>query len=87
MDLHEGLVLEPLESSVRDDSTQWPEFSLKNIKVLSEATGGFVSLLTAHQGFPIRVEGILEEVDPAHLALGTTYSFNPISLLLILPAS
>ncbi|KAL9123356.1 MAG: hypothetical protein Q9187_000083 [Circinaria calcarea] len=82
MDLQEGLVLEPLERSICDDSTQWPEFSLKNVRVLSEATGGFVSLLAAHQAFSVRVEGILEEIDPAYLALvkNSSYRSTPIIL-------
>lgn len=87
MNFREGLVLKPLECNISKDSSQWPEFILKNVNILSEATGGLVSLLAAHQDFPIRVEGILEEVDPAHLALGTMQSFVPTLFLLILPAS
>lgn len=85
MDLREGLVLKPLEPNAHEDSTHWPEFSLKDVKVLSEATEGCVSLLAAHQDFPIRVEGILEEVDPAHLELGTMQSFAAAFLLLMFP--
>lgn len=70
--LSEVDVLKPLDPSVRaGDTDKWPEFSLTHVKVLSQATHEPVSLLAAHGGFLVRVEGYLEEVDAANASLRT----------------
>jgi len=70
--LSEGNVLKPLDPSVwAGDTDKWPEFSLTHVKVLSQATHEPVSLLAAHGGFLVRVEGYLEEVDAANASLRT----------------
>lgn len=66
-----------LEPNQRDDTDQWPEFGLKNTRVITQTTGELVNLLMAHAGLPIRVEGILEEVDATHRHLGTD-RFEPM---------
>lgn len=63
MTLHEGDVLAPLDPSIRGDTDQWPEFALNHVKVFSQATREPLSLLAAHAGCFVVVEGILEEVD------------------------
>ena len=70
MAIHEGLVLKTLDENIRRDPDQWPEFSLKNISITSQTTGEPTSILKAHKGAPLRVEGILEEVDSAYIGLG-----------------
>ena len=63
MVLLEGDVLTPLDASIREDTDQWPEFSLANVRIVSQETEEPVSLLAAHGGFRVRVEGVLEEID------------------------
>ena len=70
--LSEGDVLKPLDPAVRAGNTdKWPEFTLTHVRVLSQATHEPVSLLAAHGGFLVRVEGFLEEVDAANRGLRT----------------
>ena len=66
----EGDFLKPLDSAVREDTDAWPEFVLKNVKVVSQKTGEPANLLAAHGKFLVRVEGVLEEIDneTAHLS-------------------
>ena len=71
MVLLEGDVLAPLDASIRGNTDQWPEFSLANVRVVSQETGQPVSLLAAHGGFRVRVEGVLEEVDEENRSLRT----------------
>lgn len=63
-------VIQPLGPSAKDDQSQWPEFTLKNVKVTSP-TGTLVSLLSAHDNAPLRVEGTLDTVDRDYAHLGT----------------
>ena len=66
----EGDFLKPLDPAIRVDTDAWPEFVLKNVKVVSQKTGEPANLLAAHGRFLVRVEGVLEEVDNeiAHLS-------------------
>lgn len=68
--LEETDVLSSLNPSIQNDSDQWPEFVLKNVKVISPETNKPASLLVAHGEYPLRVEGSLEEVDPEDLGIG-----------------
>jgi len=70
--LSEGDILRPLDPSIRaGDTDKWPEFTLTHVKVFSQATHEPVSLLAAHGGLLVRVEGFLEEVDAANGAMRT----------------
>jgi hypothetical protein len=60
--LTEGDALVLLDAKLRADPDSWPEFTLNQVKVISQATGELVSLLTAHAAAEVRVEGVLEEV-------------------------
>ena len=66
----EGDFLKPLDPAIREDTDAWPEFVLKNVKVVSQRTGEPASLLAAHGKNLVRVEGVLEEIDDdiAHLS-------------------
>jgi hypothetical protein len=70
MVIPEGKVLEPLNPSTKEDSDSWPEYVLKEARVVSQDTGEPASLLAAHSGFLVRVEGHLQDVDPEHKHLG-----------------
>ena len=70
MAVREGDVLKPLAPAIRDDIEQWPEFSLRHTRVLSQKTGEIVSLLAANEDHLVRVEGHLEEVDEDERNLG-----------------
>lgn len=70
MGVAEGEILRPLSASIHDDSDLWPEFALKNVTVVAQSSQTAVSLLSAHPGFRVRVEGELEEIDDERLKLG-----------------
>ena len=70
MVLHEGEVLRPLDTSIRGDTDQWPEFALNNVKILSQQTREPVSLLSAHARALVVVEGVLEDIDEENESLG-----------------
>ena len=84
MAVHEGLVLKAVDESIRDDTDQWPEFSIKNVNVTSQATGELISLLGAHKSSPVCVQGTLEEVDPSHFDLGEVAKSSISSLISVL---
>ena len=62
-------LLKALSPAQQADPDDWPQFSLKNVKVTSQSTGERVSLLDAHQGFPVRVEGTLDDILSEHTTL------------------
>ena len=63
--------IQPLAPGLREATDLWPEFSLRDVRITSQLSGKPISLLSAHVNNPVQVEGILEEVDPAHEHLGT----------------
>lgn len=63
-------VLEALDPAILKDTEQWPQFTLKNVKVFSQITGKSISLLAAHELNSLRVEGMLDEVDRDYSDLG-----------------
>ena len=65
----EGDFLKPLDPAIQEDSDAWPEFVLKNVKVVSQKTGEPANLLAAHGKFLVRVEGVLEKIDDEHAHL------------------
>ena len=66
-------VLCPKDSAIQGDSDSWPEFGLTKVKITSKETGDLVSLLAAHKNYPVKVEGVLDEVDRDQLHLGRVH--------------
>ena len=76
----EEQVLIPLPPERRDvDTDNWPEFTLKHCKILSQKSGDQVSLLTANPGHLVRVEGQLEQVDRELQGLGENQIWKRMS--------
>lgn len=75
--VHEECVLEPHEASLQNPD-DWPTFNLERITVVSQKTGEKTSLLSAHTANPVRVTGILEEIDDdlQHLSQRAQVSCN-----------
>ena len=63
--------LQSLTPALREATDQWPEFSIKDVRIASQVTNRPISLLSARVGHAVRVAGRLEEIDPAHMHLGT----------------
>ena len=63
-------VLVPLAPAIKEATDLWPEFSLRDVRIVSQITGKTVSLLSAHTGHAVQVVGALQEVDVAHAHLG-----------------
>jgi hypothetical protein len=70
MALQEADVLQPLDEVVKTDQNQWPEFQLKNVKIVRQENGVPASLLAAHGGNLLRVEGVLGDIDAEYAHLG-----------------
>ena len=70
MVLYETDVITRLDASIRSDTDEWPEFALNQVRVTAQGTGDPVSLLAAHGGFFVTVEGVLEEIDKHYVHLG-----------------
>ena len=65
MALLEEDVLEAKDPRIKD-SDEWPSYTLKKTKVLSQVTGEPVSLFAANTDHPVRVLGILDSVNPIY---------------------
>ena len=62
----EEVFLKPLakpKPPALSNSDDWPIFSIKKVKVVSQDTGELVSLLSAQKGHPVKVTGQLCEID------------------------
>lgn len=58
-------VLEAKDPKIKD-SDNWPSYTLKRVKVLSQKTGDPVSLFAANIDNPVQVFGILEPLNPSY---------------------
>ena len=58
-------VLEAKDPKIKD-SDNWPSYTLKRTKVLSQVTGEPVSLFAANTDHPVQVLGILDPVNPVY---------------------
>ena len=65
MAILENEILEARNPKIKD-SDNWPSYTLKRTKVLSQTTGEPVSLFAANTNNPVQVLGTLETVDPAY---------------------
>ena len=64
MALLEEQVLEAKDPRI-EDSDNWPSYTLKRTKVLSQKTGDPSSLLEANIDNPVQVLGVLDDPDPS----------------------
>ena len=73
MAVSEEAVLKPLvkpKNTALINSDDWPTFSLRKGKVVSQHNGEPVSLLSAHKGHPVKVTGQLLEIEDDLQPLG-----------------
>lgn len=69
----EEVFLKPLakpKPPALSNSDEWPIFSIKKVRVVSQDTGELVSLLTAQKGHPVTVTGQLMKVEDDSLNRG-----------------
>ena len=64
MAMSEDEVLEAKDPKIKD-SDDWPSYTLKRTKVISQKTGDPVSLFEASIDNPVQVSGVLGVLDPS----------------------
>lgn len=69
MAIPEEDVLQPKDSKI-EDSDDWPLYTLRKARVLSQESGEPVSLFAAHNDHPVTVLGTLEAVNPDLISNG-----------------
>jgi len=71
--LAEERVLKPLDP-VPEDVNDWPDFSLRDVKVFYQGKGRYASLLESSEDTPLCIVGILTPVDEEQQDLGPSVS-------------
>ena len=70
----EERVLKPLEP-IPDDVNDWPDFSLREVKIFHQGKGRYADLLEAADDVPLCVLGELMPLDDEQEDLGTWPTF------------
>jgi hypothetical protein len=79
MVLTEDQVLHPLDPASSADSDSWPEFALRDVRVLTQDGRRLTSLFSAHPTQRVVVEAALDKVDRDLRHLGISSRSVPIS--------